>query len=247
MPKIQGETHKMEELNIVYEDNHLVVVLKPHNIPTQADQSGDMDMLNLVKDYIKVKYQKPGNVYVGLVHRLDRPTGGLMVFAKTSKAASRLSEQLQDGRFSKTYLTVLENVPTDRRKKQVNYLKKDAASNTVRIVPMGEEGAKKAELIYNVLDVQNGLSLTEIELLTGRSHQIRVQMSSLKTPVYGDIKYGAKRGIVGAEKGNAKTNNLALWAYKLTFEHPTTKKAMTFKSYPEKTAPWTEFNLEKLV
>ena len=237
----------MEELNIVYEDNHLIVVLKPHNIPSQADESGDKDMLNLVKEYIKVKYQKPGNVYVGLVHRLDRPTGGLMVFAKTSKAASRLSEQLKDGRFSKTYLTVLENVPTDRRKKQINYLKKDEINNIVKIVPMGEEGAKKAELIYNVLDVQNGLSLTEIELLTGRSHQIRVQMSSLKTPVYGDIKYGAKRGIVKTQKAGAMTNNLALWAYKLTFEHPTTKKSMTFKSYPENVDPWTEFNIEKLV
>lgn len=237
----------MEELNIVYEDNHLIVVLKPHNIPSQADESGDKDMLTLVKEYIKVKYEKPGNVYVGLVHRLDRPTGGLMVFAKTSKAASRLSEQLKDGRFSKTYLTVLENVPTDRRKKQVNYLKKDEKNNIVKIVPMGEEGAKKAELIYNVLDVQNGLSLTEIELLTGRSHQIRVQMSSLKTPVYGDIKYGAKRGVATAEKGGVLTNNLALWAYKLTFEHPTTKKTMTFKSYPENVSPWAEFNIEKLV
>ena len=237
----------MEELNIVFEDNHIIVVLKPHNVPSQADESGDKDMLTLVKEYIKVKYNKPGNVYVGLVHRLDRPTGGLMVFAKTSKAASRLSAQLQDGRFSKTYLTVLENVPTDRRKKQVNYLKKDEKNNIVKIVPMGEEGAKKAELIYNVLDVQNGLSLTEIELLTGRSHQIRVQMSSLRTPVYGDIKYGAKQGVVRAENGNSMTNNLALWAYKLTFEHPTTKKSMTFKSYPENVAPWTEFNLEKLV
>ena len=237
----------MENLNIVYEDNHLIVVLKPHNIPSQADESGDKDMLTLVKEYIKVKYEKPGNVYVGLVHRLDRPTGGLMVFAKTSKAASRLSEQLKDGRFSKTYLTVLENVPTDRRKKQVNYLKKDEKNNIVRIVPMGEEGAKKAELIYNVLDVQNNLSLTEIDLLTGRSHQIRVQMSSLKTPVYGDIKYGAKRGTNRAENGAVLTNNLALWAYKLTFEHPTTKNAMTFKSYPENIAPWNEFNIEKLV
>ncbi|MCI5797039.1 MAG: RluA family pseudouridine synthase [Firmicutes bacterium] len=236
-----------KEVKIVYEDNHVIVVIKPQNIPSQEDESGDKDMLNVVKEYIKVKYNKPGNVYVGLVHRLDRPTGGLMVFAKTSKAASRLAEQMKDGRFSKRYLTVLEGVPTDRRKKQINYLKKDEKNNIVKIVPMGEEGAKRAELIYNIVDVENNLSLAEIELLTGRSHQIRVQMSSLRTPVFGDIKYGAKRGII-AQDGEVKTNNLALWAYKLTFEHPTTKDVMTFKCYPDlESEPWKQFNIERLV
>lgn len=233
-----------KELKIVYEDNHVIVVIKPHNIPSQEDETGDKDMLNLVKEYIKIKYNKPGNVYVGLVHRLDRPTGGLMVFAKTSKAASRLAEQMQDGRFNKKYLTVLDGVPVDRRKKQVNYLKKDEKTNIVKIVPMGEEGAKRAELIYNVLEVENNLSLAEIELLTGRSHQIRVQMSSLKAPVFGDIKYGVKK----TNNLNSKTENLALWAYKLNFEHPTTKKSMSFICFPNlENYPWSEFNLEKLV
>ncbi len=232
-----------KELSVVYEDNHVIVVIKPHNIPSQEDESGDKDMLNMVKEYIKVKYNKPGNVYVGLVHRLDRPTGGLMVFAKTSKAASRLAEQMKDGRFSKKYLTVLEGCPTDRRKKQINYLKKDEKTNIVKIVPMGEEGAKRAELIYNIVEVENNLSLAEIELLTGRSHQIRVQMASLRTPVFGDIKYGSKNS-----NTNTKTDNLALWAYKLTFEHPTTKNVMTFKCYPDlESEPWKEFNIERLV
>lgn len=230
----------MEELDIVYEDNHVIVVIKPQNVPSQEDETGDEDMLTKVKKYIKEKYQKPGNVFVGLVHRLDRPTGGLMVFAKTSKAASRLSAQIQDGTMTKRYLTVLCGVPTDRHKRQINYLKKDEKNNIVKIVPMSETEAKKAELIYNVLAVEDGLSLTEVELITGRSHQIRVQMASLKCPVFGDGKYGFK--------GNETTKNLALWAYKLTFQHPTTKQTMTFKCYPnEEVLPWNKFNLEKLI
>ena len=230
-----------EDLDIVYEDNHVIVVIKPQNVPSQEDETGDEDMLTKVKKYIKIKYQKPNNVFVGLVHRLDRPTGGLMVFAKTSKAASRLSSQIQDGVMSKRYLTVLTGVPTDRHKRQINYLKKDEKTNTVKIALMGESNAKKAELIYNVLAVEDGLSLTEIELITGRSHQIRVQMASIKCPVYGDSKYNKNI------KSNM-TKNLALWAYKLTFEHPTTKQIMTFKCYPnEDVEPWNKFNLEKLI
>ena len=232
----------MEKLDIVYEDNHVIVVIKPQNMPTQEDESKDLDLLNQIKDYIKVKYNRPGNVYVGLVHRLDRPTGGLMVFAKTSKAAARLAEQMKDDRFSKKYLTVTVGVPREKSKKLIHYLKKDEKNNIVKIVPMGEEGAKKAELIYNVVDHENNLALVEVELLTGRSHQIRVQMASLKTPVFGDVKYGAK------SENSQLTTNLALWAYKLTFEHPTTKKVMTFVCYPDKEIePWKNFNLENLV
>jgi 23S rRNA pseudouridine1911/1915/1917 synthase len=146
---------KIEDLNIIYEDNHIIVVIKPQNIPTQKDDSGDQDMLSVVKEYVKEKYNKPGNVYVGLVHRLDRPTGGLLVFAKTSKAASRLSEQIQNGEFDKRYLTVVVGAPNDKTKKLENYLKKDERTNVVKIVPRSEDGAKKAELVYNVLDTYN--------------------------------------------------------------------------------------------
>ena len=142
----------MEQLDVIYEDNHLIVVIKPQNVPTMEDASKDLDLLSMVKAYIKEKYNKPGNVYVGLVHRLDRPTGGIMVFAKTSKAASRLSAQIQDGTMKKEYLTVLKGQLPLKTKKIVNYLKKDGESNTVKIVPMSEEGAKKAELIFEVLE-----------------------------------------------------------------------------------------------
>lgn len=261
-----------EVLNIIYEDNHVIVVLKPSNVPSQKDESGDLDTLSMVKSYIKNKYNKPGNAYVGLVHRLDRPTGGLMVFAKTSKAAARLSKQIQDGEFSKKYLAVVVGLPSERTKKLEHYLKKDDKTNVVKIVPQSETGAKKAELIYNILDIYEDsievelpekekrridqyedlskpneaqiktykksietLSLVDIELLTGRSHQIRVQLASLKTPIYGDVKYGEI-------KDDAMTKNLALWAYKLMFTHPTTKVVMNFKSLPDKEQkPWDKF------
>ncbi len=226
----------MEELNVVYEDNHIIVVIKPQNIPTQEDDSKDKDLLTMVKEYIKIKENKPGNVYVGLVHRLDRPTGGLMVFAKTSKAASRLTQEMHTGDFKKRYLTVVVGKPRDKRAKLVNYLMKNARTNTVQVVPELTTNAKRAELEYQVLDEKEKVSLVEVQLLTGRSHQIRVQMKHIGCPVYGDVKYGGD--------SLAKGHNLALWAYELKFIHPTTKENMTFKCYPpEDIVPWNVFNL----
>lgn len=225
-----------EELKIVYEDNHIIVVVKPQNIPTQEDESKDRDLLTMVKEYIKEKENKPGNVYVGLVHRLDRPTGGVMVFAKTSKAASRLSTQLADGTMSKKYLAVVLDKPKEKRMKLVNFLKKNARTNTVQVVPELESGAKRAELEYNVLEEKEKVSLVELKLFTGRSHQIRVQMKNIGCPVYGDVKYGGDK--------LAKGHNLALWSYELKLQHPTTKENMTFKVYPpEDIVPWNVFDL----
>lgn len=226
----------MEELNVVYEDNHIIVVIKPQNIPTQEDDSKDKDLLTMVKEYIKIKENKPGNVYVGLVHRLDRPTGGLMVFAKTSKAANRLTQEMHTDDFKKRYLTVVVGKPKDKRAKLVNYLMKNARTNTVQVVPELTTNAKRAELEYQVLDEKEKVSLVEVQLLTGRSHQIRVQMKHIGCPVYGDVKYGGD--------SLAKGHNLALWAYELKFIHPTTKENMTFKCYPpEDIVPWNVFNL----
>lgn len=226
----------MEELNVVYEDNHIIVVIKPQNIPTQEDESKDKDLLTMVKEYIKVKENKPGNVYVGLVHRLDRPTGGLMIFAKTSKAASRLTQEIHTNDFKKRYLTVVVGKPRDKRAKLVNYLMKNSRTNTVQVVPELTTNAKRAELEYQVLDEKEKVSLVEVQLLTGRSHQIRVQMKHIGCPVYGDVKYGGD--------SLAKGHNLALWAYELKFVHPTTKENMTFKCYPpEDIVPWNVFNL----
>lgn len=218
-------------LDILYEDNHIIVVNKPQNIPTQSDSSGDKDLLTMVKEYIKEKYNKPGDAYVGLVHRLDRPTGGVLVFAKTSKSASRLSDEIKNGTMQKTYLCVVEGVPTETHAELFNYLKKNAKDNKVRVVPAPVEGAKDAKLSYDLLASNNKFSLLKVNLETGRSHQIRAQLSNIKLPIYGDAKYGAH-----------PKANIALYSSVLKFEHPTTKQLLTFKVCPPiDKLPWKTF------
>lgn len=231
---MEGVRRFMEDLTILYEDNHIIVVLKPQGVPSCEDESKDKDLLTMIKDYIKVRDNKPGNVYIGLVHRLDRPTGGVMVFAKTSKAAARLSEQMKTGDFEKKYATVLVGIPEKKEQTVTNYLKKNPINNMVYVCGQSVEGAKFAELEYRVLEEKNGLAFTEVKLHTGRSHQIRVQMSTLGYPVYGDMRYGG----VNAVKGN-----LALWAVSLSFTHPVSKERLTFKIEPPKEiSPWKIFD-----
>ena len=172
-----------EDLIVLYEDNHVIVVLKPQNVPSCEDETKDKDMLTVIKEHIKERENKQGNVYVGLVHRLDRPTGGVMVYAKSSKAAARLSEQMKTGDFEKKYAAVLTGTPREKDATLTNYLKKNPINNMVYVCPQGTEGAKFAELEYNILEEKNGLSLALVKLHTGRSHQIRVQMANIGTPV----------------------------------------------------------------
>ena len=229
----------MEELIILHEDNHIIVALKPQNVPSCEDESKDKDMLTMLKEYIKEKYNKPGNVYLGLVHRLDRPTGGIMVFAKSSKAASRLSEQLKDGDFEKRYYAVLCGVPKEEKATLTHYMKKNAINNMVYVCPPTVVGAKFAELDYNLLEKDDALSLVDVRLHTGRSHQIRVQMNAIGTPIYGDMRYGGEK---------AKKGNLALWAYYLSFTHPVSKERMVFRVQPPKDLnPWNKFNTDRAV
>ena len=224
-------------LTVLYEDNQIIVVVKPQNVPTQADSSWDKDLLTMIKEYVKEKYDKPGEVYIGLVHRLDRPTGGVMVFARTSKAAARLQEQMKTGLFEKKYLAVTVGVPRDRQGRLSQYLVKDEKNNMVRVVPAAVEGAKKAELEYKVLEIAGSVALVDIRLITGRSHQARVQMQSLGTPIFGDAKYGGDK--------LAKGHNLALWAYELRFYHPVNKNPFVFKVFPPTDeVPWNVFPVE---
>lgn len=221
--------------SILYEDNHIIVVLKPQNVASCPDESKDDNLLDMVKRYLKTVYQKPGNVYAGLVHRLDRPTGGVMVYAKTSKAASRLSEGLRHGDFEKRYLAVLCGTFDTARGTLVNYLKKNPVNNMVYICTQGDEGAKEASLDYKVLETKDRFTLAEVRLHTGRSHQIRVQMAGASHPVFGDMRYGGPL----AQKGK-----LALWAYSLSFTHPVLKERMRFIALPpEDEAPWKNFDL----
>ncbi len=226
----------METPIILFEDNHVIVALKPQNMPSCDDESKDLSLLSALKNMIKERDQKPGNVYLGLVHRLDRPTGGVMVFAKTSKAAGRLSEQMKTGDFEKVYNAVLVGVLSKKEQTLTNYLKKNAITNTVYVCAQTVEGAKKAELKYKILEEKNGLSFAKINLRTGRSHQIRVQMSNLGYPVFGDMRYGGENAVKG---------NLALWASSLSFTHPVTKERLCFKAEPPKDlTPWKYFDTE---
>lgn len=208
----------MEELpkiNIIYEDNHLLVVEKPINIPVQADSSNDIDMITILKNYRKEKENKKGDAFIGLVHRLDRPVSGIMVFAKTSKSSSRLSKQIRENNFHKTYYAVVEGY-LQKEGKFKDYLLKDNSKN-ISYVTTKEKG-KYSELDYEVISAKNNLSLVKINLITGRSHQIRVQLSTRNHPLVGDSKYGH----------NPKNINIALFAQSITFNHPTTKEKLTF-------------------
>lgn len=219
----------LPEINILFEDNHLLVVEKPVNIPVCEDESKDLDLLTILKKYIKDKYNKPGNVYLGLVHRLDRPVGGVMVFAKTSKAASRLSKQVAEHKLEKTYIAVVCGKIMDSDK-FVDYLVKDRKKNQSYVTD--KEHGKIATLTYNRLKHRNGFSLVEIHLETGRSHQIRVQFSSRGFPLVGDAKYN---------KIHDGKTNVALFAKALSFYHPITKNKLYFELDIPKRYPFNLF------
>ena len=220
----------MQKLKVIYEDNHIIVVEKIPNIPSQSDKTGDIDMLTMVKQYIKEKYNKPGNVYLGLVHRLDRPVGGIMIFAKTSKAASRLSEQVREKIFKKKYLAVVDGKIEKKSGTLEDYLYKDERNNISKVVKREKKNSKLAKLDYEVIkyDEVKDLSLVKVNLHTGRHHQIRVQLSNFGHSIFGDQKYGTR--------GQGK--QIALWAYELTIQHPITKEEMTFKDLPESVGTW---------
>ena len=208
----------MGKMKILYEDNHIIVVVKDYNIPVQEDSSKDLVLINMIKKYLKEKYNKPGNVYLGLVHRLDRPVGGVMVFAKTSKAASRLSNEIREKKVEKKYIALVHGKLKEHEILK-DYLLKDEKTNTSYI----DKNGKESILEYDLIKYKDNMSLIDINLITGRHHQIRVQLSSRGYPIYGDQKYGIdKEGI-----------QIHLWAYKLKFKHPVKDEIMEFTYYPE--------------
>ena len=217
-------------VGVLYEDNHLLVVEKPPNLPVQADSSGDDDLLSIMKRYIGNKYQKPGNVYLGLVHRLDRPVGGVMVLARTSKAAARLSAAFAAHEQDKRYLAVLQGSLPGEATLEDDLLK-DGATGTVRVVPAGTPGAKHARLRTRPLARREGLTLAEVTLYTGRAHQIRVQHAHAGHPLWGDARYG----------GGKPGQQIALWAASLALTHPTQKTALRFTSMPPGDGAWAAF------
>lgn len=206
-------------ISIVYMDNHALVAVKPPNMPSQADASGDPDIQTLLKNYVKEHYQKPGAVYLGLLHRLDRPVGGLMAFARTSKAAARLSEQLRTHSMRRSYHAVVQgNVPDAQRLE-------DTLQNS-------EGKNQHAILTYDPIAHHGNLSLLHVHLETGRKHQIRIQLAKHGLPIWGDARYG------GGQPGQ----QIALWGTGLSFAHPTTKELLSFAAAPPDAFPWSLFD-----
>ena len=220
---------KYQGINILYEDNHLLVVVKPCNMPVCLDESGDKDLLSILKSYLKEKYQKPGNVYLGLVHRLDRPVGGVMVFARSSKAASRLCKSFNEHSITKKYLAIVNGKMDSDKGELVDYIDKDSNGNAF----ISKDG-KKAILDYEVLqyDKKNDCSLVSIDLKTGRHHQIRIQFASRGHYLLGDQRYG-----------KLDNKQICLFAYYLSFTHPVSKEVMEFKYLPKSEGYWTRFTL----
>lgn len=222
----------MNKLNVLYEDNHIIVVEKRVDILSQSDITGDVDLLTLVKEYVKEKYNKPGNVYIGLVHRLDRPVGGIMVFARTSKAAKRLNEQIKNNELKKKYLVLLDGLLKEKKGELINYLYKDEKTGKSRVVDEKYVGGKFSKLEYEIIDYIGDKTLVKVNLITGRHHQIRLQFSNLGYPIYGDQRYGKKT-----------SEKIHLFAYSLEFFHPTTKELLTFKLLPK----WKEIDDEAII
>jgi len=215
----------MNNLNVLYEDNHIIVVEKKPNVLCQSDYTKDLDLLTMIKEYIKEKYQKPGNVYIGLVHRLDRPVGGIMVFARTSKAAARLSKMIQNHEMIKEYLLVCHGNIKDSGIME-DYIEK---LDTKSVITTKDKG-KYAKLEYQLIERKNNLNLVKVNLITGRHHQIRLQFASRNNPLYGDQLYGIQ-----------DKKQIALFAYHLKFKHPVKDEIMDFKLIPN-TGIWSEFD-----
>lgn len=229
----ERERNNILDIRILYEDNHLLIVEKPVNVPVQQDRSNDQDLLTTLKQWIKKRDHKPGNVYLSLVHRLDRPVGGAIILAKTSKAASRLADALRKREIERTYIAVVRGKIEKEADTLKHYLWKDRRRNEVRDVGKHVKGAKEAILSYRVLETKENLSLVKIALQTGRSHQIRVQFKAIGHPLYGDQKYGANVNKVGEQ--------IALWSTNVSFIHPVRREPLSIDSLPPNVAPWNKW------
>ena len=205
-----------DTLEILFEDNHLLIVNKKSGDIVQADKTGDKPLSEVVKEYIKEKYNKPGDVFLGVIHRLDRPTSGIIIFARTSKALERLNKMLRERNVSKTYWAVIKNNPKNTKDTLIHFLKKNPKNNKSTVFKKEAEGSKKAILHYTIIKNLKNYSLLEIDLETGRHHQIRAQLSFIGSPIKGDLKYGASR--------SNKDGSIHLHARKINFTHPVSKK-----------------------
>lgn len=221
-------------MQVLYEDNHIIIVSKTVNEIVQGDKTGDATLIDAVKQYIKVKYNKPGDVFLGLAHRLDRPTSGIVVFARTSKALSRLNAMFRDGVIHKTYWAITANCPKETEGTLENFIQKNEKLNKSFIAPKETKEAKKAILKYRIISKSDRYYLWEINLLTGRHHQIRCQLAAINCPIKGDLKYGYPR--------SNPDGGLSLHARKVEFIHPVSKKEISvIAPVPEGDKLWGYF------
>ncbi len=223
-----------ENLQVLFEDNHIVVVNKRAGDITQGDKTGDKPLSDVVKEYIKDKYNKPGDVFLGVVHRLDRPTSGIIIFARTSKALERLNKMLRDKTINKTYWAVVKNHPKKEKDTLINFLRKNPKNNKSTAYPKEIDGSKKAILHYAVIKKLDNYSLIEIDLETGRHHQIRTQLSNIGSPIKGDLKYGFDR--------SNKDGSIHLHARKIQFVHPVSKEQINLTAPTPKEVIWNACN-----
>jgi 23S rRNA pseudouridine1911/1915/1917 synthase len=229
----KSDIMNLSQFKVLYEDNHLLGVLKPAGMLIQGDKTGDVSLLDIAKQWVIEKYQKPGNAFLGLVHRLDRPVAGVVVFAKTSKAANRLSIQFRDRTVQKFYLAVAEGHITPVSGTLGHYIRKRGVNRRVQISESPIEGGNKAELTYTVLEEQSDKSLIQVRIHTGRHHQIRAQFAYIGHPIVGDQKYRSSISL--------PDRNLALFAAELRFMHPTLNTEITIQAAPPDDWPWTIF------
>ena len=222
-----------DNLEVLFEDNHLLIVNKKSGDIVQGDKTGDKPLSDVVKEYIKEKYNKPGEVFLGVVHRLDRPTSGIIIFARTSKALERLNKMLRERTISKTYWAVVKNTPLKEKDSLIHFLKKNPKNNKSTVFTKETDASKKAILHYSVIKKLDNYSLLEIDLETGRHHQIRTQLSEIGFTIKGDLKYGSKR--------SNKDGSIDLHAYEINFDHPVNKKFMRIKAPVPKREPWNSF------
>lgn len=216
---------------IVFEDNHLLIINKKAGQLVQGDKTGDASLLDLIKDFIKKRDQKPGNVFLGLVHRIDRPTSGLVIYAKTSKALSRLTQMVKNREIKKTYWALVAKEMVPQTQRLLHYLKKNEKNNKAIVFPKVTDGAKEAILTYNLIKILDNYQLLEIDLETGRHHQIRAQLSKIGIPIKGDLKYGSPR--------SNNDGGISLHARKLEFVHPVTKESIEIIApVPQNDAVW---------
>jgi 23S rRNA pseudouridine1911/1915/1917 synthase len=232
---MRREKTNLQGLSVIYEDNHIIAINKPAGALVHGDETGDKTLADSVKEYIKIRYNKPGDVFLGVIHRLDRPVSGVVIFARTSKALIRMNKMLQEKTISKKYLAIVSARPEELSATLIHHISKDESKNIVKAYASKKSGTKEAILKYQLKGELDGKILLEVEPLTGRPHQIRAQLSKINCPIVGDLKYGATYPL--------QDKSIALHCRQMSFLHPVGNEPITIKAEPPHIFPWNTFSM----